>query len=235
MRGLSGAEALALFLTEGDTKLRARRVLRLLLERQGSLVAGLAHAKARGDLKGFDPKTTGRTDALRSLAWIGALLFLSDRTKETYMQDAGFKLGQLLAAVDAVHMGYCEVVRNKSIPATLIGNSVFAAAGRNPDRALEVLQTRWKPYHAWATRVSQERKPTPGEAEPNLAISRAISQMHLAKRLAGELHPVLDSMRREGRVPDETFRAELLLGYLAGVRSEKKSKGNPTQEKGAEA
>jgi hypothetical protein len=30
-------------------------------------------------------------------------------------------------------------------------------------------------------------------------------------------------MREEGRTPDEVFRAELLLGYMAGVRSEKPS------------
>jgi hypothetical protein len=142
------------------------------------------------------------------------------------MHDAGFKLGQLLSAADAVHMGYCADVRNGALPPTLVGNSVFAAAGRTPYRALEVLQTRWKPYEAWVTRAARsiQGKPEKGDTR-GWAILRAASQRHHAKRLCEELQPALAEMRTEGRPPDETFRAELLLGYLAGIKSEEHDAG----------
>lgn len=232
--GLSAAEGMALFLDEGNRPHRARRVLRLLLDRQGTLLTGLAQAKQRRQLKDFDPTTAGRQNALRSIAWIGALLHFLERPKETYMDDAGFKLGQLLSAMDAVHLAYCEVVRNGSIPSTLIGNSVFAAAGRNPYRALDVLQPRWKPYKAWITKASRPYRGTSAESDEskgNPTIGRAASQARLARRLSEDLHPALSRMREEGRSPDEAFRAELLLGYLAGIRSEKKSDESQTQNR----
>ena len=133
-------------------------------------------------------------------------------------------------------MGYCAEVRGGVIPPVLVGNSVFAAAGRNPDSALDVLQTRWKPYHAWATRTSARNKEAAGDASPKdsktWAVIRAISQARHAKRLCEELHPVLAKMRLEGLAPNEAFRAELLLGYVAGVKSEKSTEKseNATKE-----
>ena len=93
--GLAGAEALALFLSEGNREQRGRRVLRLLLDRHSVLLTGVAHANLRNELKKFDPKGNARIDALRSISWIGALLFFVGRGMENYMDDAGFKLGQL--------------------------------------------------------------------------------------------------------------------------------------------
>lgn len=230
--GISGAAALALFLDEGDRAQRARHILRLLLQRQTGLLAGLAHAKRQGQLKDFDSTAIGRRHALRTISWIGALLFFLDRTRETYMEDVGFKLGQLLSAVDAVHIGYCEVVRNGQVPPTLVGNAVFAIAGRQPDRALDVLQMRWKPYHAWATRMAQE---TAKDDLRGRTIRSVTAQVSLASRLCKELHPLLARMREDGHTPNETFRAELLLGYLAGFVPEKKSTENPSSDKGVVA
>jgi hypothetical protein len=232
--GLSAAEGMALFLDEGNRPHRARRVLRLLLDRQSALLSGLTHAKQRRQLKDFDPTTAGRKNALHSIAWMGALLHFLDRSKDTYMDDAGFKLGQLLSAMDAVHLAYCEVVRSGSVPSTLIGNSVFTAAGRNPYRSLDVLQPRWKPYEAWITKASRTYRATSDggeESKGSPAIRRATSQARLARRLGEDLRPALARMREEGRPPDETFRAELLLGYLAGIRSEKKSDENQMQDR----
>jgi hypothetical protein len=218
--GVSGAEAMALFLEEGDRPRRALQILRLLLARQTGLLVGVAQADRRGQLKDFDPKATSRADALRSASWMGALLSFLNRTQELYMADAGFKLGQLLSAIDAIHMGYCAEVRGNDVPPTLVGNSVFALAGRNPDRALDVLQTRWKPYHAWANRAGAKNTGEPKDAK-SWAVVRAIAQARHAKQLCAELHPILTCMRHAGLAPDEAFRAELLLGYVAGVKSEK--------------
>src|SRR5271157_1797421 len=94
----------------------ARRLLRMLLHRHGSLLRGVAAARHRGTdhLKIFDPKTDLRRDALRSVAWIAAFLHTLGRQKELYMSDAAFRLGQLLAAADVVHIGYCMDVRGGS-------------------------------------------------------------------------------------------------------------------------
>ena len=232
--GATSAEALALFLNEGDQLRRAGRLLRLLLDRHTGLVSGLAQASTRGQLKDFDKTATGRRDGLRSIAWMGALLYFLDRPKETYMDDTGFKLGQLLSAVDKVHMGYCADVRGGDTPPTLIGNSVFATAGRDPLRALGVLQTRWKPYAAWARRTDAvlER----ANAKPdNLAwaMRRGISQARIAGRLCEGLQ---DSLRDRSEPCDDSFRAELLLGYVAGVRPDSNPPGpdTDTSAEGAE-
>lgn len=220
--GLSYAVALALFLDEGGRERQARRVLRLLLNRQGGLLSNLVHAAWRRQLPDFDPRTTGQADALRCIAWLGALLFFLDQKKENYMKDAGFRLGQLLSAADALHAGYCAEVRDGKLPPTLIGNSVFAAAGRDPERALAILQTRWKPYHAWADRLSKEKTALAGEENEKRRRTRGrtLSQFSLAKRLCAELQPALAGMKAQGRPIDDTFRAELLLGYIAGIRRE---------------
>lgn len=220
--GVSGGEALALFLNEGDRRRRARRVLRLLLARQGSMLVGVAQATLRGQLKDFDPKASVRLDALRLISWIGALLFFLGRTKETYMDGVSFKLGQLLAAADAVHMGYCAEVRGGQVPPTLVGNSVFACAGRDPKRALAVLQTRWKPYHAWVDRLAKKGAGGSPDKEDARAwaVRRAVSQFRLAAQLCEEIAPLLNARTEP---IDDAFRAELLLGYVAGVRPEKKS------------
>ena len=132
------------------------------------------------------------------------------------MEDAGFRLGQLLAAVDAVHIGYCADVRGNQVPPTLVGNSVFAAAGRDPNRALSVLQTRWKPYHAWAKRHAERGGSKPPSQDD--ARGWAVWQFTLASRLCDELAPVL---RARTERADDAFRAELLLGYVAGIRPDK--------------
>jgi hypothetical protein len=214
--GVPAADAFGHFLREGDADRRTRRLLRLLLRRHGSLLRGVAVARLRGTdhLKSFDPKTDLRRNALRSVAWIAALLHSLGRQKELYMSDAAFRLGQFLAAADVVHIGYCMDVRGGSIPPTLIGNSVFGLAGANPMRALSMLQGRWKPYDAWAKRLSSGdgRKPQTKGDEAGWAIRNGRSQ---ARRIR-ELCPPLAEELKQVKVSDE-FRAELLLGYIAGL------------------
>lgn len=152
--GVPGAEALALSLGEGDRQRRATRLLRLLLERHGALPAGLANAGRRDQLKDFDPRATARSDALRALSWLGALLFFLDRSREVYMNDAAFRLGQILSAADTIHMGYCADRRGGDLPNALVGVSVLAGAGKQPIRALGMFQQRMAPYLAWSRRGS---------------------------------------------------------------------------------
>lgn len=210
--GIPASQAFQLFLKEGDIERRARDLLHLLVGRHGDLLAGVAAARTKGTefLKDFDPKEVLRCNALQSATWIGALLYHLDRLKEVYMSDAGFRLGQLLAAADVVHVGYCKDVRDGSIPPTLLGNALLGMAAERPHDALKLLLKRWPPYAAWAKRK--------------------------ARWVLREIEPIAMDLREklgkvEGR-PDEYFQAELLLGYMAGLPRGTEGAGDASDTEG---
>ena len=213
--GLPATEAIALFL-ERDRS-RASRVLRMVIARRVSLLSGTAHALRRGmdSLKNFD-----RHEALRTVTILSILLEKLGRKVEVYMADAAFKLGQLLAAADVVHAGYCADVRGGDVPSSLLGNQVFAMAQTAPTKALAVLCRRWKPYGGWAKKMSRDvkrlssirqRKEKP---QGDWDILTALRHAREMQPLADELGPLL----LECGPFDDAFRAELLLGYLAGLQ-----------------
>lgn len=246
--GVTSAEAFRLFLREGDVGRRVRRLLRLLLQRHGALISGLAEARTKGmdHLKKFDPgpKADLRRDALRSLTWIGALLHHLGHTAErnpemsgqtTYVDDLAFRLGQFLSAADMIHVGYCADLRGGDVPPTLLGNSVLSVAGADPVRALSILQTRLKPYLAWAKRADliftkASKAETTGDRNTAIALRQGVSQARRADELAVEIHNLLTPYRNKEKRPDDAFKAELLLGYMAGLPPLKKQVGSdPTQ------
>jgi hypothetical protein len=220
--GRPAAEAFALFLDEGNVGRRAHDLMRVFLTRHGVLLAECAHARRRGfeHVKAFD-----RAAALKSITWLGLLLHKLDRSKEVYMSDPAFKLGQLLAVADAVHAGYCADVRQGDMPPTLLGNSVLSMAQTKPIKALAVLCGRWKPYGAWAKRVTNARKTadrlveakTREDQERGWAIRRALSQASRASEISAELSQSLPESAHDA------FRAELLLGYIAGLPKNEKT------------
>jgi hypothetical protein len=231
--GVSAATAFSLFLREGNAQKCAHDLLRLLVRRHGALLSGLAATRFKGieHLKSFDPRADLRRDALRSITWIGALLHhlgrLKARTSEmpeviSYTEDLAFRLGQFLAAVDLIHIGYCADMRNGSVPPTLIGNSVFSIAGSDPTRALSILQSRLKPYLGWARRADtirakaeeEERRGNKGRA---IALRQGLSQARRANDVVKDLHRMLGLHNSNRRKPDDVFKAELLLGYVAGL------------------
>ncbi|MBI1867238.1 MAG: hypothetical protein HYS06_02910 [Methylocystis sp.] len=231
--GLTAATAFGLFLGEGDAGQSARRLLRLLLQRHGALLGGLAQAHSKGieRLKDFDPKTDLRRDALRSATWLGALLHHLGRSKEVYMSDVAFRLGQLLAAADVVHVGYCADLRGGDVPPTLLGNSVLAIAGAHPVRALSILQSRWKPYGAWARqvdRVSEKINKLKGGKDDRLAWSMrlGLSNARRIGPIAAELADHFRTNDAASNKPDDQFKAELLLGYMAGLPPLPKKEGS---------
>ena len=122
------------------------------------------------------------------------------------MGDTAFKLGQLLATVDEVHVGYCMDMRNGSVPPTLLGNAVLPMAQSDPVRALSLLCRRWKPYAAWVRRVDVSKT-------DDLTVRRAASVARRVKSLTDDLH---GRLRADQKV-DDVFRAELLLGYISGL------------------
>lgn len=235
--GVTAGDAFGLFLREGDIERRTRKVLRMLVQRHGPLLVGLTAARTKGidELKDFDPKTDLRRDGLKSVSWLGVLLHRLGRAKEAYMSDAAFRLGQFLAVADVVHIGYCNDLRSGDIPPTLIGNSVLAVAGGDPVRALSILQTRLKPYLAWAKRArfilekaaNEERQGKKGRA---IALRQGVSHARRAGDIATDLHMMLAPYRSRSQSPDDVFRAELLLGYVAGLPPAKRADDDPDNE-----
>jgi hypothetical protein len=194
----------------------AGRLLRLFLARRGPLIAAIAHAGVRGDPKGFDGKA-----ALDSVSVIGLLLHQIRRKKEVYMDDVAFQLGQLLAGADILHRGFCEDQRRGSIPSALLGNQALALAQRSPVAALNVLCNRWRVYAGWAEK-NRNSIAKPDQAQPkdrkerdemqrHWAVYRGVTIVWKLRQLAQGLHggPLPDRA-------DDRFRAELLLGYIAG-------------------
>jgi hypothetical protein len=252
VRGVTFARAFAIFLRVGDFERQSERVLALLLRGHTGLLLALTQVDRRGwseegrsFLEEFDPKRDLRRDALRSTGWIGVLLYILGRTREVYMRDAGFRLGQLLAAVDVVHIGYCMDERRGQIPMTLLGNAVFATAGSDPQRAFAILQERWRPYAAWAyprpelldkiDKGFAEAKQT-GDAGRALRESGKVEDGEkLLRQAARTRAPALamrDALRQVDSIKDlmaqfsgeiervevtNTFKAELLFGYMAGL------------------
>jgi hypothetical protein len=219
--GIPASEALPLFLESpkrpGDAAWRRDiRTVGTILTRRGALVSGAAHALRKGldFVKPYD-----RYEALRTATVLGVLLYKIGRTKEEYMMSAAFRLGQLLASLDVVHAGYCADVRGGDVPPSLLGNQVFATAQSSPTKALSVVAQRWKPYGAWADRArlkshgsSSEPAKSP-ESQRTWDVRKAIRAAREVKSLADELSGQLNDCRA-----DDVYRAELLLGYLAGNR-----------------
>jgi len=220
--GFPAAEALDLFLDRvgksGDpTWQRITRLMHLVLARRSTIVSSTAHAMRRG----FDfAKEFDRREVLRTITLLGVLLHKLGRSKENYMNDVAFKLGQLLAAADVVHAGYCADVRGGDVPPSLLGNQVFTIAQTAPTKALAMLCRRWKPYDGWAKKADRERRRTdtliaskkPSEKQRERDIKEALRCAREMRPLADALAPALD-----GCAVDDTFRAELLLGYIAGL------------------
>ena len=239
--GLPAAEALSLFLDRTEPKTlparrRTSRVLRLVLARRTILCSRAAHALRRS----FDAaKEFDRREVLRTVTMLGVLLSKSGRNKEIYMSQIAFKLGQLLAAADIVHAGYCADVRGGDVPPSLLGNQVFTMAQASPAKALATLCRRWKPYDGWAKRTAHD----PDRIEALHGSKQKDQQQRFweikkALRHAREMKPLADEVSTELNTckVDDLFRAELLLGYIAGLQksqsdlSAQDSQSNPPKE-----
>ena len=125
------------------------------------------------------------------------------------MNELAYKLGQFCAALDEIHIGYCESERNREFPGRLIGNQAYAAAIANPLKALEMTAQRAAVYQAWAKKVSL----LPNEQIADKKIVDAKYAYRWMQQHCAELHKLISQQLRQA-TPES--RAELLLGYLAG-------------------
>ena len=205
--GLSPQEALALFLGDPDAPRIAVRALGMILRRQGDLLVATGHARHRGEFGAADNEAV-----LRATGALGVLLPRVKPDRKDAMSDDAYKLGQLLAAADTLHAGYCEDVRKGDMPPTLLGNEVLGVAQRSPVQGLDLLGRRIRPYQAWGQRQPRPTdKPSKERAPREQRLTNAFfSRIHL-ERLAGEI----DRQALQA-IPDDLARAQMILGYLAG-------------------
>ena len=184
----------------GKWEQAADNLLQLTIQRIGPLLVGVAaafHSAEKEQIEKFKPPA--REAALRAVALLGILLDALGREKEVYMDETAFQLGRLLSLADTLHREYCVHVRKDSIPPQLIGNALMPAAADNPEDAIDRLRERMNIYQAWATKVS-------GEEE----------KYRLAKWAVGQMGEICHAIKRPlPTKTDQTFRAELFLGYLA--------------------
>ncbi|MBK9083222.1 MAG: hypothetical protein IPL88_14625 [Rhizobiales bacterium] len=230
--GLGAVEAMGLFLGEGNAEARARKILRAFLRRCDALLLNLAAASHEGGeaLRKFDPQLDLRRHALRVVGWFGALLVFLGRPKETYMNDLAYRLGQFLSGADFLHIGYCADRRNGEVPPMLVGASVMTLAGGDPVRALAVLSQRLKPYRDWMRssrfeKLNERIKQLNAAKKENLAIAIRVglTRARQMEAAADDLTELLQPYKTKEKRPDDRFKAELLLGYLAGFPKARKS------------
>ena len=221
--GISTRTVMKIFMS-GSAHMRALEhvlsTLHMMLSRRGSLLVGVVHGKRRRQ----DPRAfVDWREAPKTVAAIGLLLYKLGRKEEEYMNDSAFKLGQLLAAADAVHAGYCADMRKGAVPPALLGNQCLGIAQKNPVQALATLGRRWKPYDGWAKKMIYDTNQKPrveslknskngNEQQRGWDILVALRNAREMRAIAAELFSALQDIRI-----DDVFRAELLLGYIAGL------------------
>jgi len=144
-----------------------------------------------------------RRDLLTVFATYGILLHALGRTKEIYMDERDYLLGQFLQYADRLHLFYCQGVRSGEIPPQLIGNAHVSMALQNPRKALDVIAERMPVYIAYATKQA-------AMVEKEAAFNEAA----WLKQCIGEISIRLNELGIDQSVKNPG-KAELLLGYLA--------------------
>ncbi|MFU8858446.1 MAG: hypothetical protein ACNA8S_15755 [Deferrisomatales bacterium] len=211
--GLSDVLALMLR-TQGKWEAAGTQLLSLLLQRLTPLLVGAfgaAHAyAARGDKEPlFDYPRDSRLVALRAVSVLGILLDAFDCRKETYMENAPYLVGQVLALADTIHKDYCMAVRKGRLPNSLIGTSLMRRALDSPAGAVADLAERMLEYLRWAKTAE-----VPKDASEN--DSRKIAVFEARKKL--RQYQPLAAKLGNGVLPSEctdVMKAQLLLGFLA--------------------
>lgn len=208
--GISFADVMKLFLGQ-DNQVLAKRCLQRIDRQYQPLLNYCTLSRLQ---RVFETKAHIKTDtklnaqALSAVTLMTLLLFKIGRTKEIYMKDFAFQLGQLCSAMDELHIGYCKSERNGSIPNTLLGNQVYGMALLDPIKAMAVLASRRKPYDSWVKRMMAKNTRTDDKAI-TAAIFAQIWMSKLAK-------PLSEFLSQSNLTRPDTYKAELMLGYLAG-------------------
>ena len=202
-------------------------MLDLFVSRLSPLLIGIGGQLLRYRLdkkpwEGYPAKS--RQAALRAVSVAGILLHAHNRPREIYMTSSAFSIGQFLKLADTLHKDYCIVVRNGSLPPSLIGNAMMPTAVDNPRRAIADLNDRMRVYTCWAKTVRDPRE-AKGNDSTLIAVREARKTLRCFEPLAATL--------RDAGLPercDNTMKAEMLLGYLAKVQDPTNTDKEPDRE-----
>lgn len=181
-----------------------------------AFVAAFGDRVQAGDFRGLSD--AARRFAPRACTTLAHLLYLSNRTKEAYMNDIAFNLGKMLACANQLHLRYCEIVRRGDVPPQLIGSSLFRTALELPAQAISRLAERIAPYEAWATTFGRT-KDTKGHEQAGLVKFHLIEFQRLSQSVPREKLTVRFS---------DSDKAEMFLGFMA------KFQGNKSQQPSTE-
>lgn len=197
-------DSLCLLLGEGfELQQVASRALGALLRNSSSLLLALGQANVQGLVHKTDKKYAKQVLLLPSI--LGLLLNKLNKTKGEIMISPAFLVGRLLSLADGLHLEYCKHVRKNSIPPQLVGNALMATAQEEPTKALSVLWGRIKPYHAWAQTLKE---------------GDSVGLVKYFLKHIGDVSEQLKDVQLPQRCTD-TDKAQMLLGYLARVGSDK--------------
>lgn len=213
--GISFADVMKLFLGQ-DNQALAKRSLQRIAEQYQPLLNYCALSRLQWVLQAKAHVKTNiinNTQALSAVTLMTVLLFKIGRRKENYMKDFAFQLGQLCSAMDELHIGYCKSERKGDIPSSLLGNQIYGMALQNPIRAMAILATRRKPYDSWVKRIMAKNI----RSEDKAITAAIFAQIWMSKQ-AKSLNEFLSSPIANS----DTYKAELMLGYLAGRPFEQK-------------
>ncbi|MBL1292382.1 MAG: hypothetical protein COB61_000755 [Thiotrichales bacterium] len=220
--GISFSDVMKLFIGKNNQAL-AKRCLQRIAEQYQPLLNYSALSQLQSVLKAkahvkTNPKNN--TQTLSAVTLMSLLLYKTERTKEIYMKDFAFQLGQLCSAMDELHIGYCKSERKGDIPSTLIGNQVYGMALQSPVKAMSFMAARRRPYDAWVKRMMAKN-----DRSEDKAITGAIFAQIWMSKQAKSLNEFLSSPMTK----TDTYKAELMLGYLAGRPFEQKNTSNNNQ------
>ncbi len=204
VQGFSVNDALCLLLGVGfELQQVAGRALGSVLRNSSSLFLAVGQANAQGLVHKTERKYAKQMILLPSL--LGLLLYKLNYKKGGIMTTPAFLIGKLLNLSDSLHLEYCKGPRKGSIPPQLVGNALMATALESPEKALSMLSQRVLPYQAWA------RTLTGGD------------EVRLAKFFLKQLGEVTDQLKDVSMLQrsSDADKAQMLLGYLARIESEK--------------
>jgi hypothetical protein len=202
--GFTVNDALCLLLGEGfELRQTAGRALGTVIRNSSALLLALGQANSLGIIVNADRKYSKQTLLLPSI--LGLLLHKLGHEKGEIMTSPAFLVGRFLNLADSLHLEYCKGVRKGSVPPQLVGNALMSTALETPEKALSMLSQRVLPYQAWARTVQEG------------------DRVGLVKTFLKQLSEVSDQLK-DTTMPQRSSdadKAQMLLGYLARVESDK--------------
>ncbi len=219
--GLTFSESFDLLLgIDNRDPVLASRALRITQQRLGNVLSRFAGLQYRTPSEVARQKPELRWTCLKAQSLFAVILYALQRNPQQIMNSLAFQLGQFSAALDVIHAAYCYCERGGDLPPKLIGNACFQAATRNPVGAISQASQRIGPHLAWLRRFGGESANRVLAKMPEKSDSRSTTLYAL--KLRGTIRQIaanMSSLQSPEMDDRELFRAELLLGYLAGPPS----------------